>query len=702
MHGIPFVALGAVSLLLQITVLRELLTVFSGNELDIGITLSLWLVSVGAGSFTGSRIRFKNAFGYSFLLVCFLIFPTLMGIKLIRPVLSLAPGEAASLGATFLSTAAVLFPLCFSLGLQFPLAVSAKGGREPAASVYALEAAGAFLGGVLFTFVLSGRVGHEGLALSLGVLNVLVASYVLRVRAVVLFVAVPVGLYAGSGGAEKYLGKRSGIETVSSVQSRYGEITVTRLEGQLNVYQAGHLLFSYPDPQTEELGVHLPMAAYPGEAPRKVLVIGGSLGTLREFLKYPVRGVDYVEIDPVLVQTSLDMLDEADSRTLRDGRVGIITEDGRKFVKSLDSPAYDMVVMNLGEPSTANMNRFYTVEFFRELKRVMKEGAMFTLTLPPSSGYVGRRMQLANGSIYNSLSDVFGHVEVSTEEYGLLMASERPVDLAPEALKQRFSESGISTRHFRPYIIDDAFLPLRRDLFRGRIGAVEEKNTDLRPAAYLYNLMLWAEMHKAGVLNAVLGLGRYSAAVLILAFAVYAGAVFRRRKRILYYSMMGAGYAGMAFMLAILLSFQASFGYVYEMFGLLSAVFMAGMALGSHLMRGRGFLKTLFGLELATAAIALSAPLFFGAEIMFYCISLLAGTVTGAVFASVNTCMRASDPGAAGGRLYAMDLLGSFLGAFLAAVVFIPVMGIRETLYLVAAVKMLSAILVWFIRNEQG
>jgi spermidine synthase len=701
MQYLPFLALGAISLLLQITVLRELLTVFSGNELDIGITLSLWLVSVGAGSFAGSKLRVKDAFGYSFVLVSFLALPTLLGIKLIRPFLSLAPGEAASLGATFLSTAVALLPLCFALGLQFPLAVTARGGREPAASVYALEAAGAFLGGLLFTFVLSGRAGPEGLVFSLCAVNILVASCVLRRKAAVVFLAVPLAVYLGSGAVDRYLSEKSGIESVKEVQSRYGEIRVTRLEGQLNVYQAGHLLFSYPDPQTDELQAHLPMSAYPGAGPGRVLAIGGSPGIIREFLKYPVK-VDYVEIDPVLVETSLELLDAGDSLAVRDERVRIITEDGRRFIKSLAAPLYDIVVINLSEPSTANMNRFYTEEFFGEVREAMRDGALLTLTLPTSSGYVGRRMQLANGSVYNSLRGVFGHVGVSTEEYGLLTASERPVDLAPGALAQRFSERGISTHHFRPYVIKDAFSPLRRDLLKGRLGVVAERNTDLRPAAYLYNLMLWAEMHKAGILNAVLGLGEYSAAALVLAFLVYAGVVFRKRRRTLYYSMLGAGYAGMAFMLAAVLSFQAAFGYVYEMFGLLSAVFMVGMALGSHLMRGRGFIKTLLGLELGTALLALAAPVFFSAEALFYLFSLLSGVITGAVFASVNMCMKPGEPGMTGGRLYAVDLLGSFGGASLTALIFIPVLGIRESLYVAAAVKLLSAILVWSVRHEEN
>ena len=147
---IPFIVMGITSMLLQITVLRLLLSTFSGNELDIGITLSFWLIYVGLGSFTGEKFRSKNAFTFSFLLISILALPTVIAIKAIRPVLSLAPGEAVSLASIILSTAVTLLPVCFLIGLQFPLAVSFSGEKNAAGKVYGLEALGAFIGGVSF------------------------------------------------------------------------------------------------------------------------------------------------------------------------------------------------------------------------------------------------------------------------------------------------------------------------------------------------------------------------------------------------------------------------------------------------------------------------------------------------------------------------------------------------------------------------
>jgi hypothetical protein len=125
--SMPIIVMGFASILIQITVLRLLLSTFSGNELDIGITLSFWLTWVGIGSYMGRKIKLKHAFALSFVIVALLLQPTVFAIKAVRPALSLEPGEAVSFISTIFSTAVTLFPLCFILGLQFPLAVAYAG-----------------------------------------------------------------------------------------------------------------------------------------------------------------------------------------------------------------------------------------------------------------------------------------------------------------------------------------------------------------------------------------------------------------------------------------------------------------------------------------------------------------------------------------------------------------------------------------------
>jgi spermidine synthase len=687
---IPLVVMGMTSMLLQITILRLLLSTFSGNELDIGITLSLWLIYVGLGSYTATKVRHRYAFIISFILVAILAQPIALAIKAIRPALLLEPGETVSLISTVLSTAVSLFPLCFVIGAQFPLAVSYSGGSNAAGKVYGLEALGAFIGGVLFTFVISARIGAMELCLLIALINILIAAYVSRKKILILVLIIPLSFYFMFHKIAVSL-PWHGMELAQTVESRYGEIAVVKVREQSSVYTNGHLIFTYPDIQSEELRAHLSMTLHP--LPSKVLVIGGSPGTLKEFLKYPVEGVDFVELDPKIVEVSFELLSTEDRYAVKDRRIRIIVEDGRRFIKRLKIPAYDLIVLNLPPPSTANINRFYTSDFFTEAKGVLKDRGLLFLTIPQSTGYIGRSMQTASGSIYNSLKSVFRHVELTAQEYGGLFASGAPIDTDRETLENRFIKRKITTKHFNRYIFRDAFSPLNVDYVRKRLGDTKFINTDIQPSAYLYNLMLWAEVHGGMALKGLLGVrGWHIISILVIALMAIFFLIFRRNKRVIYYSVFTSGFSGMSIVLTAILVYQAIYGYIYEMIGILSATFMIGLWAGASLTRHtKRALKKLFYLELITITLALVAPVFFKAEPLFYLLILLSGTITGAQFSTANLSIGEPE---AGGRLYGMDLIGSFLGAFIPPMILVPLFGVYNTLLFVASIKLFSAAMI--------
>jgi spermidine synthase len=694
---IPFIAMGFTSMLLQITVLRLLLSTFSGNELDIGITLSFWLIYVGLGSYTGVRLKLRHAFTLSFVLIALLAQPVALAIRAIRPVLSLEPGEIVSLTSTVLSTAVSLFPLCFVIGVQFPLAVSYSGGSNAAGRVYGLEAVGAFLGGALFTFVISGRMEAMELCLLIALINIVIAAYVSRNKIIILILIIPLSFYFVFREIAVSL-PWNAIGPSQTFESRYGEIAVVKVDGQSSIYTDGHLLFSYPDVPSEELKTHLIMAVHPSAS--RILVIGGSPGVIKEFLKYPVDSVDFVELDPRIVEVSFGLLGTEDRNAVKDRRVRIIIEDGRRFIKKLKRPVYDLIVLNLPQPSTASINRFYTSDFFKEAKGVLKDNGILALTIYRSTGYIGRSMQTASGSVYNSLKSVFRHVEVTAQEYGGLFASETPIDTTPETLEKRFIKRGIVTRYFNRYIFRDAFSPLNVDYVRKRLGNIRFVNTDLRPSAYLYNLMLWAEVHGGKGLKYLLDVRGWhviSISVVILLFVSLL--IFGKKKRVIYYSIFTTGFSGMSFVLIVVLVYQSVYGYVYEMIGILAATFMIGLWAGALMFRhAKRALKILFYLELMTITLALVAPVFFKSEILFYVLILLSGTITGGQFSTVNISIGEPE---AGGRLYAMDLIGSFLGASIPSMILIPLFGVSNTLLFIAGIKAVSAVMILSIKGNR-
>ncbi|MFZ5907190.1 MAG: hypothetical protein ACOYVJ_07240 [Nitrospirota bacterium] len=685
-----FIAMGFTSMLLQITILRLLLSTFSGNELDIGITLSFWLVFVGAGSYAGTKINLRHAFALSFLVIACLILPTAFAIKAIKTVLALEPGETVSFSSLLASTAVVLLPVCFSLGLQFPLAVSFSGEKHAAGKIYGLEAAGALLGGILFTFILSSRIDSFSLCLALSILSVIVGIFISKNKYFLIVIAVPLLFYTAFSRSAQSL-PWQGVRLAYTVESKFGELAVIKIGSQSSVYSNGQLLFSYPDTQTIELKTHLAMSLHP--SPSRILVIGGSIAIIRELLTYPVEHIDFVETDPKIIQVSRELLNVDDRRAIEKPNVSLIAEDGRRFIKETGAHSYDLIILNLPPPSTAGINRFYTVESFVEIKKALQKEGILVVPTPPAAGYIGRSMQTANGSIYNSLRSVFPHVAVTAQEYGYLFASETEPDTATGNLEKRFRDRGVPTTYFRGYLFRDIFSPLGLDYVRQRLSEISFVNTDLRPSAYLYNLMLWSEVHGGEMIGHLLRI-RLSyllgAEALILAFL--AVLCFRRRQRVVYCSVFTTGFSGMTFTITIILTFQAFFGYIYETIGLLSAAFMTGIWTGTVLTgRTKSPLRILLMLEILTVLLAGSLLLFIQAESLFFIGIFAAGVLTGGQFQSASLSLAESGEG---GKLYALDLFGSFLGAFIPTIILIPLFGAPFALFSVILIKAFSALMV--------
>ncbi|MEW6585287.1 MAG: hypothetical protein AB1442_06705 [Nitrospirota bacterium] len=694
---IPILSMGFTSMLLQITVIRLLLSTFFGNELDIGITLSFWLLFMALGSYAGRRIRFRHAFSLSFLLIGLLILPTALAIKAIKPALSLEPGETVSLIHIIASTVVTLLPVCFVLGLQFPLAISFSGERNTAGRIYGIEAAGAFAAGIVFTFFFASRIDAYSLCLGLSIFNILIGASVSGRRALAFLLALPLLFYFATC-RSTYSLPWKGLEIAGTVESRYGEITVVRVGEQSSVYGSGQLLFTYPDKQEAELKAHLAMSLHP--SPSRILVIGGSPEIVFEILKYPVSRVDFVELDPKVIRIALDLLTHEDRKAMDRPDLTFVVQDGRLYLKNIHRPMYDLVLLNLPPPATAGINRFYTLECFREARKTLNDDGILALPVPSSSGYIGRSLQTANGAVYNSLRSVFPHVVLTAQEYGYFFAGNREIDTSVGLLETRFRKRGVPASHFSEYQFRDIFPSFGLDYVRQRLGEIKAVNTDLRPAAYLYNLMLWSEVHGGESLKQLLGIrGMHMAVIAAAVMLILAPLIFRRRNRTVYYSVFAMGFSGMTLTITIMLAFQAFYGYIYEMIGLMSSTFMIGIWSGTRITgRMKNALGTLLILEILTCVLAVSAPLLFKSEFLFYTLVFAAGVLSGGRFTAAGLLIPGAD---AGGKLYALDLSGSFLGAFIPAIMVIPLLGIPYALVSVATVTAFSAMMILSLTSDK-
>src|SRR5208283_3914417 len=149
-----------------------------------------------------------------------------------------------------------------------------------------------------------------------------------------------------------------GQNVLFHANSPYGRLVVTESGGETNFIENGIAVVSTPNVEQVEEATHYAMAQRP-DARRVLLVSGGVAGVAKEILKYNVAGVDCVELDPLVIETGRRFLPEH----FADPRIHVIATDARQFVRQTTNH-YDVVILALPDPSTAQLNRFYTVEFF--------------------------------------------------------------------------------------------------------------------------------------------------------------------------------------------------------------------------------------------------------------------------------------------------------------------------------------------------
>ncbi|MCP4589673.1 MAG: hypothetical protein GY842_02920, partial [bacterium] len=266
--------------------------------------------------------------------------------------------------------------------------------------------------------------------------------------------------------------------------------TVQAHEGQRVFFENGLLAFETQGTFPEEVA-HFPLLAHPD--PREVLLIGGGVaGDAREILKHPTARVTYVELDPLLIEAARAHLPPGDAAVLDDPRVTLVLGDGRLYVKVVRR-AFDVVILDLPEPATGALNRFYTREFFAEARAALAPGGIFALGLPSAENYWSLELARRNGSVYHTLRAVFPEVLVLPGEHNFFLASDVPLATDPAVLAGRLGERSVETRWVTPAYVEYVFTTDRFATVQAELAATVggRLNHDLTPTCYYYNLALW-------------------------------------------------------------------------------------------------------------------------------------------------------------------------------------------------------------------
>lgn len=723
---------GVSAVIAQIVLMRELIVVFRGNELSLGLMLATWLLWTAAGSSilgrAAGRARDPRRITAALFVLAAAVLPaTIFAVRASRQFLETAPGEALGPGAVLAICFVTLSAFCALAGCLFAAASRLYGAEESAAAgeatgaVYLLEAAGSAAGGLLASLVLLPYAGAFEIAFLVASFNLLAAAALTVRRPLVRLAAAMAVLaaFALSGPAAARLERASlvrlwhGFRLVGSENSVYGNLAVIGGEGSGTIYESGVAVATVPDPAAAEEAVHYALLEHP--APRSLLLIGGGVnGSLAQALQHrSLERIDYVELDPALIGVARRYFPAEWSAASSDPRVHIHNLDGRLYLKTSDRD-FDVIIVNLPEPRTAQLNRFYTLEFFREAARKLNADGVLSFQLRASEDYISPGLAALLGSIRKTLGAVFPEVGLMPGETVHFFAAKRAGVLAgPGLLLERLRERGLHTLYVREYFIPFRMTPERmRDIAeQSRPSASTPLNRDFAPIAYYFATTLWAAEFNHAWQRAFDAIARvpFSQVSTWLAVALLGVVILMRRAEARGCALFSTGAAGFAMMgleILLLLGFQAVYGYVYHQLAILTATFMAGMALGAWRgMRGAGALGALAGIQVAAAAAPLlvcafldslagmrePAMLAVASQVLFPALAVGCGAIGGWQFAVASRLYFVENAWSLG-ALYAIDLAGACVGALALSTCVIPVFGFLNTAAVISMVCLAPAV----------
>lgn len=696
------IALGISSVITQIIFIREFLNVFYGNELIFGIIIASWMLLTAMGALIGklsAKIRKKERAVIGLQLLS-AIFP-LISVFLLRWTRDLIfpTGFLLSPIDGILVSLAFLLPYCLVSGYLFTffsIALSEKLGSNQISRVYYFDTLGSIIGGLIFTFFLVFFLNNLQVLYVLLIVNLTAAfaiSLTFRKKrsTIVLAIVTMAFVYLTLNyNLEKYTREKqySDQELVYSKETPYGNLVVTKTGNQLNFFENSMLLFSTDNVVENEEAVHYAMLQHP-DAHSILLISGGVNGLAKEILKYKIDSIDYLEINPALVD-----LGKKYTHNLESPKIRVINEDARFFLKNTDKK-FDVVIVALPDPTTAQLNRFYTLEFFKEIKNRLNPDGIITFGLSSSADYISPEIKNINSVLYNTLNMVFKNIMIIPGNKNFFIASDQKLN---SNITQLVAMYEIDNAYVNGYYLDDNLINDRMNYVMKNIDKKADINKDFYPVVYYHQLQYWMSHFNRNYYYFLMGI----AAVLLII-------IFRLRPVNL--CLFTGGFAASSMEVIILVAFQITYGFVYQIIGIIITLFMAGLATGTYIVNRKlkqqnviSFLKVQAGIAIYCFVIPLVIylanliPGHFIVELFFMIMILVLGILTGMSFSLASKSIQKSITNVAA-EIYGSDLFGSAIGALILSTFLLPLLGIFEACILTGVLNILSGAYLYFRRR---
>jgi len=736
----------------QIVLLREMLILFSGNELSIGIIIGSWVLWEAIGAYLAGKWHVKGIKAIKTLVFSTLtfscIFPASIYVTRIYKIIAGIPPDTGTGILSILSASFfIIFPVGFLHGMLFTHICSfydelLDGHKSSIGKVYFYEMAGTIIGGVLLNYLLIKFFNSFTIAVILSFVNSFICIFflysyyegknraILTVSMLIFFLS----LIMVSMGMTDYLHETSirkqwvGKNIVYYKNSLYQNIVVVQDLEQFTFFTDGIPIITTPNPDIGYIEdfVHITMLSH--KRPENILILsGGAGGLIHEILKYKsVKRIDYIESDPIFLKTIQNFSTHVTEEELNSPKVHLHFIDGRMFIKN-PPIKYHVIFLGIPLPSTLQTNRFFTEEFFQILKKALNPDGILSFTLPATTTYYTKELKDVHACILKTVESVFEYSFICPGDFNILIFSDNK-DLEKNnafTISERLNKTAVKTRLINAPYLNSRLDENKRQWYLSILKeASTEINRDFSPLAFFstitYNNLIYSPYLK-GFFQAIKGINLFKAMVFSVVIALFFFLLnLKKNGSAIVYTIGTTGFMSMVFEIILILSFQIYYGYVFFEIGILVTVFLCGIALGgiavtTKYIRRFNELKILQLTELAI--IGLVITVFFILKFLcpyiqsnnvlirslFFVLLFILGFFTGVEFPLSSRIFRIAhgkgDIGKTVGLLYSVDLIGGFIGGVLGGLL-LSVVGILEGCIFLAFIKITSLSLLLTYRNK--
>jgi spermidine synthase len=423
--------------------------------------------------------------------------------------------------------------------------------------------------------------------------------------------------------------------------------------------------------------VHYPLAQLPRV--HHVLLISAEGGIMTELEKYRPDSVDYVELDPKVAEVGFRF-----GLIKRIPNMKVIYQDGRAYLAN-SNKIYDAIIVNLSEPDTFQINRFFTDRFFDLARRHLAPHGVLSFAMKGFENYLAEPQRQKLSSLYNTVNDYFSHVLLLPGQKIFFLCSSQPINTDIPALLDR---KHISTRYIKGYYYGN-LTHERIKRLNDLMDPKAPKNSDDYPQLMRLMFQQWFAKFSTSPIGFI--------AVLAVVCIVYLTRISSEE-----FALFSTGFTVMGSELLVIFAFQIFFGYIYLQIGLIVTVFLAGLLPGAWFgdrFRNRskqtlaladGLLILLMGLLIVALKqggyhLPVSFFLFYG-----FVISLICGFQF-----PVALYLRGGEAPAVT-QTFSADLIGAAFGTLMTNVVLIPYFGIIWAAAGLIGLKLLSLMVIYF------